>query len=237
MTVSYARGGDIVIVPPAYPVMAEFAHDLRNYLQIALSAIHIMVLNRDEPAELERIAAHAQDAIERAGALLRRPQDSAALTQADETSVETCLTQIVPMLRYVCGSDISIELRIGLVPKVRCNPLGLQNALLNLVLNAREAMPAGGALTISADVVEGPEAAEVEIAVSDNGLGMAPATLRRAFEPFFSTKPTGPGRGMGLAGVRSFVEDASGRVHIESVQNVGTSVMLRLPIALWPALG
>jgi signal transduction histidine kinase len=105
--------------------------------------------------------------------------------------------------------------------------LGLQNVLVNLAINARDAMPDGGVLSISALFADGPEAPEVEIIVTDTGTGMEEDVLARALEPRFSTKPTGSG--MGLAGARQFIEAAGGRIAISSTPGRGTAVTLRLP--------
>jgi len=170
---------------------------------------------------------HAADSLERASDIARRSGEMSE----DEVSLDTCLTQISALLRYACGPNIRIRMLVGLVPRIRCSCLGLQNAILNLALNARDAMPVGGTLTISALLANGPELPEIELVVADTGHGMAPYVLERAFEPHFTTKPLGVGHGMGLAGVRRFAESVGGRTRIDSKEGTGTSVILRLPAA------
>ena len=211
--------------------MAGLIHDLGNYIQIAGSAMSIIACRPDIAGldGLNAMVAHAVDALERAGALVRRSFGDGDSIGDEDINIEDCLTQLVPLLRYACGPRISIRLDIGTAPQVRCSRLMLQNALLNLALNARDAMPEGGVLSISARAVDAPETSELEILVSDTGSGMSPSTLARAFEPHFTTKASN-GHGLGLSEVKSSIEGLGGRILIESVQNVGTTVILRLPI-------
>jgi signal transduction histidine kinase len=104
----------------------------------------------------------------------------------------------------------------------------LENAIINLVINARDAMERGGDLTIATR-----RAGEdmIELSVSDTGMGMDPATLEHAAEPFFTTKPPGKGSGLGLSQVLGTVEQLGGRVQIDTEPGVGTTVRLFLPLA------
>ncbi len=226
-----SQTGSGATLPAAHDGMASLVHDLGNYIQIAMSAVSIMSRHADVAASesLGTIVAHAAESLERAGALVRRTARLDAPVADEPVSVDACLTQMAALLRYACGPHIRIKLHIGLVPKVRCSRLDLQNALLNLALNARDAMDGSGTLTISALLADGPEVPEVEIVVRDTGAGMAPALLARVFDRHFTTKPAGAGHGMGLPGVRRFVERACGRIRIDSVPGAGTSVVLRLP--------
>ena len=123
---------------------------------------------------------------------------------------------------------------------VQADPDGLALALLNLVINARDAMPEGGALSISArNAALGPSDALaratglsgdlVEIRIADTGQGMAPEVLARAFEPFFTTKDPGAGTGLGLPQVYGFVRQSNGGIHIDSAPGRGTVVHVLLP--------
>jgi CheY-like chemotaxis protein len=123
---------------------------------------------------------------------------------------------------------------------VQCDPNQLENVLLNLAINARDAMPKGGRLTIgtrharllAADVAheEGTEPGDyVEVAVTDTGIGMDEATLARAFEPFFTTKPLGEGTGLGLSQLYGFVRQSHGIVQLNSKPDRGTTVRFYLP--------
>ncbi len=120
---------------------------------------------------------------------------------------------------------------------VLCDPNQLESALLNLTINARDAMPNGGTLTIStgdrrltaADILDQDEAEPgeyVEVAVSDTGAGMTSEVKARVFEPFFTTKPNGEGTGLGLSQVYGFVRQSGGFVRLESAPGEGTTVRL-----------
>jgi CheY-like chemotaxis protein len=124
----------------------------------------------------------------------------------------------------------------------------MENAILNLVLNARDAMPGGGTLTIETRNEDIPtdngvfdqalSGQHVVISVTDTGMGMAPDVLQRAFDPFFTTKPIGQGSGLGLSMVYGFVRQSGGQVRISSVRGQGTTVRLYLPrVAVADAIG
>lgn len=231
MTDLVVAGARDMIPPAAYDGTAGLVHDLGNYIQIAMSAMRLMARHTDvsSSAVLLTILAQAEDSLERAGALVRGAVGPGEVLPEEDLSMDECLAQMATLLRYATGPDIRIRLHVGMVPKVSINRLGLQNALLNLALNARDAMPAGGNLSISALLIDGPEIPEVEIVVADTGVGMSPQVLARAFEPRFSTKPLGGG--MGLPGVRRFVESSRGRLRIDSRPGAGTAVTIRLPAA------
>lgn len=216
--------------------LAILLHDVRNYIQIATSAVSIMSRHADVIASegLGSMVSNASASLERASALIRRSslEDDA---RADElVSVDATINQMASMLRYACGPQIRIRLRLGLLPRIRCNRLAFQTAVLNLALNARDAMPDGGTLTVSALLADGPETAEIEITVVDTGAGMSAEVVARAFDPHFTTKQAGAGHGMGLSGVKAFVGQCGGRAFIRSSDGGGTSVVLRLPVTPYP---
>jgi CheY-like chemotaxis protein len=135
-----------------------------------------------------------------------------------------------------------IEITTKLDPDVEstlCDPPQLENALINLSINARDAMPNGGTLTIETEnlslnerharLQDLPEGDYVSIAVTDSGCGMSPEVMRRAFDPFFTTKPIGQGTGLGLSMVYGFTRQSGGKVTIESVEGKGTTIRLLLP--------
>ncbi len=157
------------------------------------------------------------------------------------------LSALLPGMRALLERTIgeTIEVIWNLSPNLwfaLADPGQIENALLNLGLNARDAMPEGGTLSIScsneylgpehADRIEGIEAGDyVLLAVSDSGTGMAPETLEHAFEPFFTTKEVGQGSGLGLSMVYGFAKQSGGQVAIESQLGKGTTVKLYLPRA------
>jgi CheY-like chemotaxis protein len=124
-----------------------------------------------------------------------------------------------------------IDLRTALaphLPAVRVDPGQLENALMNLALNARDAMPDGGTLRID---TTGTGDGTVEIAVTDTGSGIPPAVIERVCEPFFTTKPRGKGSGLGLSMVYGFARQSGGDMEIDSTPGLGTRVRIRLPVA------
>ena len=216
------------ILPPlAHDATAVLIHDVGNYIQIAMSAMRLMSRHDGVASShtLWAMVAQAEDSLDRAGALIRLSRTG--LTGGEDVRLDECLAEMGTLFRYVTGPHVRVRLHVGTLPKVRVGRLGLQNVLVNLAINARDAMPDGGVLSISALFADGPEAPEVEIIVTDTGTGMEEDVLARALEPRFSTKPTGSG--MGLAGARQFIEAAGGRIAISSTPGRGTAVTLRLP--------
>jgi CheY-like chemotaxis protein len=144
------------------------------------------------------------------------------------------------MIRRILGPEIRLDLRLGDGQwNVICDASQLESALLNLSINARDAMPLGGVLRIAttdrklaANDLPGQEIQPgnyVEIEVADNGRGMGPETLARAFEPFFTTKPSGQGTGLGLSQTYGFVTQSGGALLIESTLGEGTTVRIYMP--------
>ena len=132
----------------------------------------------------------------------------------------------------------AIDLRIepSDVPcTTRCDPHQLENALLNLAINARDAMPSGGRLTITTALLDSvaPRAGgrSVRVSVTDTGTGMPPAVVARAFDPFFTTKPIGKGTGLGLSMIYGFARQSGGDASIQSRIDEGTTIHIRLPFA------
>ncbi|MBV1789613.1 PAS domain S-box protein [Marinobacterium sp. D7] len=150
---------------------------------------------------------------------------------------------IVSMLRRTLGESIALDIRtVDNLPKALADPSQLEVALLNLAVNARDAMPKGGRLLIETSKIHFDEqtaalegdlkpGAYVVLAVSDNGSGIAVENLSRVFEPFFTTKEVGRGSGLGLAMVYGFAKQSGGHVKIYSVEGKGTTVKLFLPQA------
>jgi signal transduction histidine kinase len=166
--------------------------------------------------------------------MLRAPtgwqEESGTEFAAGATSVAACLGDVEVLLRGHLGPDVRLAAQApGDLAMVGCDRGRLRDALLNLVFNARDAMPAGGAISIVAS--NGPRhlgQPEVALHVIDQGIGMAPDTLAVAIEPCFTTKTTGLG-GLGLYLVERFVAESGGRLEIVSVPAHGTTVTLRLP--------
>jgi two-component system, cell cycle sensor histidine kinase and response regulator CckA len=144
------------------------------------------------------------------------------------------------IVRRLIGEHIDVRIELGAqAGRVKADPSQVEQVILNLVLNARDAMPHGGRLTVeTADVVVGaaegarvglPAGAYVVLAVRDTGVGMDEATRSRVFEPFFTTKDVGRGTGLGLATVYGIVKQSGGDVRVESAPGIGTTVLVHLP--------
>lgn len=223
--------------PSLADARAIAAHDFGNFLQCAASALSLCErqLRIRGEAELATMIADAQDGLHRATVLALR------LTSADRQPqavrplrVAQVIASMRGLLRHALGEKVELETTISEeLPAVRCNRGDLENVLLNLAINAREAMPGGGRLLIEAspDPAAGPVADGVIIAVSDSGCGMPAEIAARAFERSFSTKSGGGARGLGLAAVRQFARDLGGSATLQSEVGEGTSIRLRLPAA------
>jgi signal transduction histidine kinase len=211
---------------------AGIVHDLGNMIQVLASAVNIVERHPQvrDCAALQPVVAAAIDSLDRAGGAVRQilgfvRQDAAGAVPID---VALTLAGMERLLRWLCPDAVDFELRADAVlPTLICDPHKFENAVLNLVLNARDAMPDGGRLTVSARA----GSMHLRIAVTDTGTGMTPATAAAAFEPMFTTKPEGCGTGLGLPMVRQFARELSGSASISSEVGQGTTVTLHLPIA------
>jgi signal transduction histidine kinase len=220
-----------------FPGAAGVVHDLGNLIQIAASAVNI--ISRSSRAcpdsALEPVLARARTALERASALVRqtnvRTDPAFAVRPTQELqSVTSSVDEIRALISSICEPDISLSIDVPAdLPPVRCHRIELQSAVLNLVTNARGALPDGGSIMIVARAVADDQL--VELSVADNGVGMSRETLLRAFNPYFTTRADGRGTGLGLAMVQRFAQEAGGRVELASTPGAGTTVTLRLPSA------
>ncbi|MBZ9799582.1 sensor histidine kinase [Mesorhizobium sp. ES1-4] len=229
---------DVFDSPPEIPrdglpiqlATAGIVHDLGNLIQVASSALNHLARDPSVSAApaLGHVISGARTALERAGALVRQTISSAR--ESEYANVGACLAEIETLIRSAWDPKIRLEVRVTPdLPSVRCNRLGLQNAILNLVFNARDASPNGGLISIETAVVfDGSSAAQVDITTADDGLGMTAETIAFAFDPFFTTKAQGLG-GVGLPMVKRFAEESGGSIDIQSAPGAGTTVTLRLP--------
>lgn len=224
---------------------AGIVHDLGNLIQIATSALSIIgrqsALSGD--GALLPFIERAGTSLERAAALVARTMNRTRLLDAisataeyEATHVGRCLGEIESLIASLCEKNIHVSLVVDpFLPAIEVRPLDLQNVILNLVINARDAMPEGGLLSIGVTRSFDPRfGSGVAIAVEDTGTGMSEATLARACDPLFTTKPEGRGTGLGLATVRDFANEAGGDLDITSKLGCGTSVRLHLPSKMAP---
>ncbi|WP_421367920.1 sensor histidine kinase [Agrobacterium tumefaciens] len=209
-------------------------HDLGNLIQVAMSALNIVSRSpgMDTDSLVGTTIASARTSLHKAGALVQQTMRVAleGNTFSEKIDVWACLTEIEALVEATWCSNFRLELfAMNDLPSVTCNRVGLQSAILNLLLNARDAMPDGGAISIIAKPFCGePGAVSLEIRVSDTGLGMSRDILRRAMDPYFTTKTSGLG-GFGLPMVKRFAVEAGGEFTIDSKPGHGTMATLRLP--------
>ncbi|WP_424362188.1 ATP-binding protein [Methylocystis parvus] len=219
------------------------AHDFNNLLQVVVGALSVIEHqiaqgrgNEITPAvaAIKKAANNASSLINRMLAFSRRQTLLPRVIDPDKL-----VCGMEEMLRRTLGPGVTLNMRVGDGRwVVNCDPSQLESALLNLAINARDAMPNGGALTIAtADRTIAPDPRDpdltpgdyVEIEVADSGVGMSPDVLNHVFEPFYTTKSVGQGTGLGLSQIYGFVKQSGGFVRIDSAPGEGTSVRLFLP--------
>ena len=221
------------------------AHDFNNLLQGISGSLEVVRkrLAQGRPDEVVRHVTTALGATQRAAALTHRLLAFARRQPLDPKPVRAnpLVQSMEDLLRRTLGEHIALELVLhGGLWTTLCDPHQLESALLNLAINARDAMPDGGTLRIeTCNATLGADAGAprdgVRIAVTDTGTGMAPEVRDRAFEPFFTTKPLGQGTGLGLSMVYGFALQSDGICHIDSTPGRGTTVALTLPRHAEPA--
>lgn len=209
------------------------AHDFNNLLMVASSGIDLMDRTED-PERREKLKAGVKQAVARGAALTKQLlafSRSSAL-KAEVVDLKARVEAMQVILDRSLREDIQVSLCLpdGLWP-VEVDPNELELAILNVAVNARDAMPAGGLIEITATNVEDKEAGRdhVCLAIRDTGSGMSEETLAKVFEPFFTTKPVGQGTGLGLSQVYGFARSSGGEVLIDSREGEGTVISLCLP--------
>ena len=206
------------------------AHDFNNVLMAILSNCSSLLRELPGDTRSHRQVAQIEVAAERAAHMTR--QLLAFGRDADDQPVALDLAAHVQrttaLLARLIGDRIAIDIAIGSdLRAVLGRSSELEQVIMNLVLNARDAMPGGGTVTITARNV--PDADEVQLLVADTGQGMDEATRARVFEPFFTTKGVGAGTGLGLATVYAVVSRARGRIDVTSAPGAGTTFAIWLP--------
>jgi PAS domain S-box-containing protein len=210
------------------------AHDFNNLLTVVVGGLDIIAKRADDEKQ-RRYAENALAAAERGARLTGQLLAFSRVQQLEVTPtyVAPLIQNMRPLLRNVLGPGIEkrFDLDEEMMP-VMADPTQLEVAVLNLAINARDAMPDGGVLTFASSPVQvagDPEMEDgeyVELSISDTGSGMPPEVLERAFEPFFTTKEVGKGTGLGLSMVYGMARQSGGGARIESTPGEGTSVKL-----------
>jgi PAS domain S-box-containing protein len=217
------------------------AHDFNNLLSVFATALKLLE-RTGEPAS-PRLLDAMRRAITRGTGLTRQLLAFSRRRPVNVESIDVVaqLAGMRAMLDATLGGQIEIDTRFGGgLWAVDADPGELELAIVNLCVNARDAMPAGGVITIAADNVTGEDGNGgefVRISVSATGIGMPPEVQARVFEPFFTTKEVHKGSGLGLPQVYGFAQQCLGRVTIKSTVGAGTTVTLLLPRSLKASLG
>nr|WP_259104948.1 PAS domain-containing protein [Pseudomonas sp. JUb42] len=220
------------------------AHDFNNLLAGISGSLELMQIRmlQGRYSDAERYIAAAQGASKRAAALTHRLLAFSRRQTLDPrpTNVNSLVNGMQEMIQRTVGPAIGLEViaASGLWATL-VDASQLENALLNLCINARDALPDGGRITVETanKQLDASEAQQHQItvgeylslSVTDNGSGMSPAVVARAFEPFFTTKPIGEGTGLGLSMIYGFAQQSGGQVRISSQIGLGTTVSLYLP--------
>ncbi len=210
------------------------AHDFNNLLTVVVGGLDL-IAKQVEDERLKRYAGNALKAAERGARLTAQLLAFSRVQrlEVEPMNVRDHLEEMRPLLRNVLGPGIEKKMDLSDEPMaVMADATQLEVAVLNLVINARDAMPDGGTLTISTHnrtIVDDPELDDghyVEVAISDTGTGMPPDIVARVFEPFFTTKEVGKGTGLGLSMVYGMARQSGGTARIRSEEGVGTTVSL-----------
>jgi two-component system, cell cycle sensor histidine kinase and response regulator CckA len=221
------------------------AHDFNNLLTVIKAYVQLALGELDEDAPLRADMKVIGDAADRAAELTRQllAFSRQQVLTPQRISLQTMVTGIEPMIRALLGPEITIVADVDrTVPDVEADRSQLDQVLMNLAVNARDAMPNGGTLSFTtgesivtpknADAHDGAAlGAYVTLAVRDTGGGMSPETASQIFEPFFTTKGPGKGTGLGLSTVYGIVKQSGGHIKVTSAVGVGTTFTIFLPAA------
>ncbi|PWE38677.1 histidine kinase [Pseudomonas prosekii] len=220
------------------------AHDFNNLLAGIIGSLELMQRRIDAGrfGELSRYNSVAMTSASRAAALTQR-----LLTFSRQQSLEPelleprkVLADLEEIIRRSVGPSIAVQCSFQANDRIKCDLNQLENALLNLAINARDAMPNGGTLDLRVDrcVIDQAASSEkllpsgtyVSISVTDSGTGISPDILSRIFDPFFTTKKIGEGTGLGLSMIYGFTQQSGGQVRVHSTLGIGTTVTMYFPI-------
>ncbi|AYV47632.1 hybrid sensor histidine kinase/response regulator [Caulobacter flavus] len=220
------------------------AHDFNNMLTGVIGALDMVKRKRasGRDADTDRYLDTALTSAHRAAGLTHRLLAFSRRQSLDPHALDinALVSSLQDLIRRTVTEQISVDVDLGAAEAAIADANQLESAILNLAINARDAMPEGGRLTISTSVAElDPDmAAEdarpgryVVVAVTDTGVGMSAEVLDKVFDPFFTTKPIGQGTGLGLSMVYGFARQSGGSVRIQSRVGEGTSVKIYLPAA------
>jgi PAS domain S-box-containing protein len=214
------------------------AHDFNNLLVPIFGVLDMLKRRPQGNDDVDALIRGASKAAGNAREMVRRllTFSQRQHVEPEIVNVSALLNNMTDLLRHTLPQAIELVLLLDDdVPDVSINPTQLELSLLNLAINARDAMSGGGTLTISAGRMARNDKC-VTLTIADTGNGMDGETVQRATEPFFTTKAPGKGTGLGLFMAKRLAEQSGGGLHIESARGIGTSVAIHLPIAGQPGL-
>jgi PAS domain S-box-containing protein len=217
------------------------AHDFNNLLTVITGRSQLLLRRLREPDPVRQDIGLIQKTAERAGALTRQllAFSRKQVLQPRVVDPNAVVQGLGPMLQRLLGEDVELVIEATAGARVKADPGQLEQVIVNLAVNARDAMPGGGRLVIAITFVELDEATArqhgglpgpyVELSVTDSGVGMDAETQARIFEPFFTTKDPGQGTGLGLATVYGIVKQHQGAIAVETAPGLGTTFRIYLP--------
>lgn len=219
------------------------AHDFNNLLTIINGCCHLLLASSGLNEEQHEAVAGIEGASERAARLTKQllALSRKALIEPRVLDLNAVVSDSTQLLRRLLGEDIALSSKLDpLLLRIKADPGQIDQVLLNLAVNSRDAMPQGGVLSLeTGNIYIGPDDSEhypelrpgpyVRLSVSDNGQGIPTDVIANIFEPFFTTKPAGRGTGLGLAVVHGIVKQSGGHISVYSEVGVGTTFMLLLP--------
>jgi signal transduction histidine kinase len=211
------------------------AHDLKNLLTIVAGYAELLLEDAYEPADLREYAQEMRSATARAVRLVTQVLDTRwkALANAEATNLNEAIVTLLKSLRGRFGAGIAVSTKLDhSLPPIAADPAQIHRVLLNLLLNACDAMSNGGRLTVETsakpDILGSGRSDYAMVSIEDTGSGMDADTKRRIFEPYFTTKGRN-GTGLGLTSVQRIVEDAGGKIAVDSAPGEGTKFRVYLP--------
>jgi len=228
---------------------AGVSHDFKNHLQVIRGYAELGQMQKSEPEKVEQCLNEISDTVDRSVSLVNQLLTFSSRDKVEpnvNVNVNDVLADLTPMLSQLLGQQFKLEFHLDpSLPSARFDTTELEQVLVNLVVNARDALPDGGTITFTTRSIYGPvknvdksadgempqELKHVQLVVSDQGTGMSQKTIRRAFEPFYTTKAVGEGTGLGLSTVYGLVNQHGGNINIESRLHSGTSVTVNLVLA------
>jgi PAS domain S-box-containing protein len=217
------------------------AHDFNNLLTVILGFTAEVLETHPNDPDLQFLLGEVKRAGERAADMTRKllAFSRRQTVRPRRFDINGTVQSMTAMLQRLIGEDVHFEMRVAPEPVfVESDPGQLEQVLTNLVVNARDAMPRGGRLTITTGTRTNPQSSSVvipsgeyaELCVSDTGEGIAPEHLSSIFEPFFTTKASGKGTGLGLATVYGIIKQAGGFITVDSVRGKGSTFRVLLPL-------